>query len=433
LACSANGDAHMVRLTCGQRRIRRVLWPANVLGGAALVLGMCTGEATGTALPPGATVAPSATVAFSGPNSICGANVTCTRAASTGAVPFAGIDSSSQTRFTGTIVQDVFLNTTFDGVTGTSFRWTVENDVNSLDSILRVSMADFGGFLTDVGYVSGSGVPPLSADRSASPGTTVGFANWGSSPGGITPGSTTVQFLIQTNASSFTSSGSTTLSNGASAALASVATYEPAGASVAQCGNGVIEAGEECDDGNTLDGDCCSSSCQFEPMDGPCDDGNACTLHSVCDGSGRCVATGATVSCTPLDQCHDAGTCDPTTGGCSNPPKPDGTSCNDGVSCTGPDSCTAGVCRGPATAGCCTKDADCDDGLSCNGGETCNVSTGQCQPGTPVDCNDRDACTTDACTEPSGTCSHTPIALNPLDVRTLLCLIFELIGANPPL
>ena len=30
------------------------------------------------------------------------------------------------------------------------------------------------------------------------------------------------------------------------------------------CGNGVIEAGEQCDDGNVVSGDCCSSSCQTE-------------------------------------------------------------------------------------------------------------------------------------------------------------------------
>lgn len=31
------------------------------------------------------------------------------------------------------------------------------------------------------------------------------------------------------------------------------------------CGNGILEAGEQCDDGNLLDGDGCSSSCQLEP------------------------------------------------------------------------------------------------------------------------------------------------------------------------
>lgn len=30
------------------------------------------------------------------------------------------------------------------------------------------------------------------------------------------------------------------------------------------CGNGQLTIGEDCDDGNTLDGDCCSSTCRFE-------------------------------------------------------------------------------------------------------------------------------------------------------------------------
>ena len=39
------------------------------------------------------------------------------------------------------------------------------------------------------------------------------------------------------------------------------------------CGNGTSEFPEDCDDGNTLDGDCRSSTCQYE-----CDDGDACNL-----------------------------------------------------------------------------------------------------------------------------------------------------------
>jgi cysteine-rich repeat protein len=31
------------------------------------------------------------------------------------------------------------------------------------------------------------------------------------------------------------------------------------------CGNGTLDVGEECDDGNTLDGDCCSATCRDEP------------------------------------------------------------------------------------------------------------------------------------------------------------------------
>jgi cysteine-rich repeat protein len=33
----------------------------------------------------------------------------------------------------------------------------------------------------------------------------------------------------------------------------------------AACGNGLLEAGEQCDDGNTANGDCCSASCALEP------------------------------------------------------------------------------------------------------------------------------------------------------------------------
>jgi cysteine-rich repeat protein len=39
------------------------------------------------------------------------------------------------------------------------------------------------------------------------------------------------------------------------------------------CGNGVLEAGEQCDDGNLLNGDGCSASCEFEKPD----DGEGCT------------------------------------------------------------------------------------------------------------------------------------------------------------
>src|SRR5262249_4243022 len=54
------------------------------------------------------------------------------------------------------------------------------------------------------------------------------------------------------------------------------------------CGNGVPDPGEQCDDGNGTDGDCCSSTCQFEAAGSPCsDDGDPCTTNT-CDGSGGC-------------------------------------------------------------------------------------------------------------------------------------------------
>jgi cysteine-rich repeat protein len=138
---------------------------------------------------------------------------------------------------------------------------------------------------------------------------------------------------------------------------------------VGACGNGQVEAGEECDDGNTLDGDCCSSTCAFEPLDSPCDDGLFCNIGEACDGAGACGGG------TPRD-------------------------CNDGVSCTN-DGCdeTGDACVNTP------DDAACDDGQFCNGVESCDPTL-DCQPGTPVDCDDGDVCTTDSCDEAGDRCDN---------------------------
>ena len=65
--------------------------------------------------------------------------------------------------------------------------------------------------------------------------------------------------------------------------------------SLTACGNGVLDTGEACDDGNVLDGDCCSAACDVAAADGlACDDGNACTSATECR-SGRCVRLDAEV------------------------------------------------------------------------------------------------------------------------------------------
>lgn len=54
------------------------------------------------------------------------------------------------------------------------------------------------------------------------------------------------------------------------------------------CGDGTVAAdGEDCDDGNTFSGDCCSSTCQYELSGSLCSDGNASTCDA-CDGAGTC-------------------------------------------------------------------------------------------------------------------------------------------------
>jgi cysteine-rich repeat protein len=56
------------------------------------------------------------------------------------------------------------------------------------------------------------------------------------------------------------------------------------------CGDQAVDAGEDCDDGNLSNGDCCSADCQAEAAGNPCAaDGDPCTLD-VCDSSGTCGA-----------------------------------------------------------------------------------------------------------------------------------------------
>jgi cysteine-rich repeat protein len=68
------------------------------------------------------------------------------------------------------------------------------------------------------------------------------------------------------------------------------------------CGDSIVAPNEQCDDGNTNNGDCCSSTCQFESSGSPCTDHNACTAPDTCDGAGHCDP-GAPVVCNDDDPC----------------------------------------------------------------------------------------------------------------------------------
>ena len=78
-----------------------------------------------------------------------------------------------------------------------------------------------------------------------------------------------------------------------------------------RCGNGNLDPGEECDDGNGVDGDCCSASCRLEPDGQACSNGNACTTGGTCS-AGVCHG-GTAVVCDDGNPCT-ADACDPATG-----------------------------------------------------------------------------------------------------------------------
>ncbi|HKY64485.1 MAG TPA: hypothetical protein VJR29_13835 [bacterium] len=86
------------------------------------------------------------------------------------------------------------------------------------------------------------------------------------------------------------------------------AAAEPSCGEVSICGNGILEAGEACDDGNLLDGDCCSSSCAAE-TGASCEDGDFCNGVEVCDAFGICAA-GEELVCDDGNACT-AEVCDP--------------------------------------------------------------------------------------------------------------------------
>src|SRR5262249_29773442 len=119
------------------------------------------------------------------------------------------------------------------------------------------------------------------------------------------------------------------------------------------CGNGVVESGEQCDDGaaNGTAGDCCSASCRFLPVTTVCRPQNGvCDVAETCNGAGVCPADGK---------------------------MPDGTGCSDGNVCNGAETCQAGVCS----------------------------------PGMPLMCDDGNPCTVDTCDTMAG-CMHTGMCVD---------------------
>jgi hypothetical protein len=152
-----------------------------------------------------------------------------------------------------------------------------------------------------------------------------------------------------------------------------------------------------------------ANACGGRPNGTSCTDGNSCTTADTCQ-AGACKP-GTAVVCKASDQCHSAGVCDRATGLCSNPAQVDGTTCDDGDKCTQTDTCQAGVCSGANPVPCVASDA-------CHVAGTCVPATGACtNPPAPdgTSCNDQNACTaTDTCQTSVCVGSNAPVC-PPLD------------------
>jgi cysteine-rich repeat protein len=182
------------------------------------------------------------------------------------------------------------------------------------------------------------------------------------------------------------------------------------------CGDGILSGQEECDDGNTVDGDGCTHQCREERCgNGTVDPGEDCDdfNQTGCDGcSPSCKAEvcgngvldcgeecdqgaangtpgSSCLACQPAPTCSSGGT---------SPCIPCGTN----TDCDPLDRCGSAIC----TDGICTPQAppSCNNANVCDGLETCDPAFG-CRPGTPLSCDDHDACTTDGC-DPIAGCSN---------------------------
>ena len=176
-------------------------------------------------------------------------------------------------------------------------------------------------------------------------------------------------------------------------------------------GNSIVcSANDQCHDVGTCNPGTGLCSNPPKANGATCNDGNACTQVDQCNGSGTCVGSNPVI-CTALDQCHDPGICSPGTGLCSNPNKANGSACNDGNACTQTDTCQSGACSGTNPVVCTALD-------QCHDVGTCAPGTGLCSNpnkanGSP--CSDNDACTqTDTCQ--GGSCSGgNPVVCTALD------------------
>jgi cysteine-rich repeat protein len=190
------------------------------------------------------------------------------------------------------------------------------------------------------------------------------------------------------------------------------------------CGDGVVDPGETCDDGNEISGDCCSKTCEAEPGGGACDDGNACSQIDSCDGTGGCVGASPLV-CDDTNGCTDDG-CD-SIAGCQF--VDNSAPCDDSLFCNGTDTCGVGSCSihvgdpcpGPDGDGLCSEScnegaSNCTaadpNGSSCTDTNPCTAldicAAGSCVAGPLLDCDDADECTADSCDESTG-CAHEQI------------------------
>ncbi|MBM4244959.1 MAG: DUF4215 domain-containing protein [Deltaproteobacteria bacterium] len=146
-----------------------------------------------------------------------------------------------------------------------------------------------------------------------------------------------------------------------------------------RCGDGVVQLGEECDDGNAESCDGCSDACRVETG---CGDGAVCGVES-CDDGNRDGCDGCSSTCQP----EAGGRC-----GDGELRADCGEECEPGVAGADPGTCTP-QCRRIPTCG----DGFLDRGEECDDGNRagCDDCSSTCRA--DIGCGDGDVCAGEAC------------------------------------
>jgi hypothetical protein len=244
--------------------------------------------------------------------------------------------------------------------------------------------------------------------------------------------------------------------------------------------------------GAPLVGEQLSSASNVATYRAPTVGGTQTIQVKVTETGGSTAVANVAISSLALTTCDDGNACTDNvcaSGACSNPPKANGTGCNDGLFCTGADTCAGGACTTHAGTPCggaspqcnettdacveclseadcndgndCTTDmcdaggscvhtsnsATCNDGLFCNGADTCGGGTCSVHAGTPcgaqacdeatdacvdclnnAQCGDGSVCTNDVCA--GGACTHPPVGNGTVCNDGLFCTATDVCTAG---
>ncbi len=168
------------------------------------------------------------------------------------------------------------------------------------------------------------------------------------------------------------------------------------------CGDHVLDPGEQCDDGNKINGDGCDADCRFTCIAGPvgdavCSDGNFCNGIETCSANHLCQASTTNLPdgtiCGEVNKCL-GGVCRSATADCGD------TLVIAPEECDPPDGKGCGAdCRFTCVSTDLTRDCKSTD--ICAGSPRCDDSTHTCLPGTPLadlhPCGTNLACVSGVC------------------------------------